>query len=53
MLLIEGDRIVTVQIYDDECEEYISKEMSIIDFINTYTDEGVSEGFYLSKKELK
>lgn len=43
MTLIDGDRIVTVQIYDDEHEEYTEKKMSVIDFIDTYTDEGVTE----------
>lgn len=42
MTLIDGDRIVTVQIYDDEHEEFTEKKMSIIDFINGYTDEGVT-----------
>ena len=40
MQLIDGERIVTVQIYDDQHEEFKSEKMSIIDFINTYTDEG-------------
>ena len=42
MTLIDGDRIVTAQLYDDEHEEFIEKEMSIIDFINAYTEEGVT-----------
>lgn len=41
MTLIDGDRIVTAQLYDDEHEEYIEKKMSIIDYINSYTNEGV------------
>lgn len=41
MTLIDVDRIITVQIYDDEHEEFTEKKMSIIDFINAYTDEGV------------
>lgn len=43
MTLIDGDRIITAQLYDDEHEEFTEKKMSIIDFINTYTDEGVAE----------
>lgn len=43
MTLIDGDRIITKQEYDDEHEEFIEKKMSIIDYINTYTDEGVTE----------
>ena len=42
MTLIDGDRIVTAQTYDDEHEEFTEKKMSIIDFVNTYTDEGVT-----------
>ena len=42
MTLIDGDRIVTANLYDDEYEEFTEKKMSIIDFINTYTDEGVT-----------
>ena len=42
MMLIDGDRIVTVQLYDDEHEEFTEKKMSIIDYINAYTNEGVT-----------
>ena len=42
MTLINGDRIVTAQLYDDEHEEFIEKEISIIDYLNAYTDEGVT-----------
>lgn len=42
MTLIDGDRIVTAQLYDDEHEEFTEKKMSIIDYVNTYTDEGVT-----------
>lgn len=42
MTLIDGDRIITAQLYDDEHEEYIEKKMSIIDYVNAYTDEGVT-----------
>ena len=40
MTLIDGDNIVTIREYDDEYEEFTEKKMSIIDFVNTYTDEG-------------
>ena len=43
MTLIDGDRIITAQLYDDEHEEFTEKKMSIIDCINAYTDEGVTE----------
>ena len=43
MTLIDGDRIVTAQLYDDQYEEFTEKKMSIIDCINTYTNEGVTE----------
>lgn len=43
MTLIDGDRIITAQLYDDEHEEFTEKKMSIIDYINAYTDEGVTE----------
>ena len=42
MKLIDGDKIVTAQLYDDEHEEFTEKKMSIIDCINAYTDEGVT-----------
>lgn len=42
MTLIDGDRIVTAQLYDDEYELFIDKKMSIIDFINAYTEEEVT-----------
>ncbi len=42
MTLIDGDKIVTAQIYDDEHEEFTEKKMSIIDYVNAYTDEGVT-----------
>lgn len=43
MTLIDGDRIITAHLYDDEHEEFIEKKMSIIDCINAYTNEGVTE----------
>lgn len=42
MTLIDGDRIITAHLYDDEHEEFIEEKMSIIDCINAYTDEGVT-----------
>ena len=42
MTLIDGDRIVTAQLYDDQHEEFMEKKISIIDFVNAYTDEGVT-----------
>lgn len=42
MTLIDGDRIITAHLYDDEYEEFTDKKMSIIDFIKAYTDEGVT-----------
>ena len=43
MTLIDGDRIITAQLYDDEHEEFTEKKMSIIDFVNAYSCEGVTE----------
>jgi len=42
MTLIDGDKIITTQLYDDEYEEYTEEKMSIIDYVNAYTDEGVT-----------
>lgn len=42
MTLINGDKIITAQLYDDEHEEFTEKKMSIIDYVNAYTDEGVT-----------
>lgn len=53
MILIDGNRIVTAYLYDDEHEEYIEKEMSIIDFINAYTFEGVSEFDKIESEVIK
>lgn len=43
MTLIDGDKIVTVQLYDDEYEKFKEEQMSIIDVINLYTTEGITE----------
>lgn len=53
MILINGNRIVTTYLYDDEHEEYIEREMSIIDFINAYTFEGVSEFDKIESEVIK
>lgn len=42
MTLINGDKIITAQLYDDEHEEFIEEKMSIIDYVNAYTTEGVT-----------
>ena len=42
MTVIDGDKIITVQIYDDEFEEFTEKQMNIIEFVNAYSDEGVT-----------
>ena len=42
MTLIDGDRIITAQLYNDEYEEFKEEKMSIIDYVNAYTDEGVT-----------
>lgn len=42
MTLIDGDRIITAQLYDDQYEEFTEKKMSIIDFVNAYTCEVVT-----------
>jgi len=42
MTLIDGDRIITAYLYDDEYELFTEKKMSIIDFIDAYTEEGVT-----------
>jgi Mg2+/Co2+ transporter CorC len=42
MTLIDGDRIITAQLYDDEHEEFTEKQMSIIEYVDAYTTEGVT-----------
>lgn len=42
MTLIDGDKLVTAQLYDDEHEEFKEEQMSIIDYVNAYTTEGVT-----------
>ena len=39
--LVDVDKSVHVQIYDDEHEEYIDKEMTLAEYIDSFTDEGV------------
>lgn len=51
MTLIDGDRIITTQEYDDEYEEFIDRRMSIIDYINMYTHEGVTEADVVEPEE--
>ena len=51
MTLIDGDRIITAQLYDDEYEEFTEKKMSIIDYINAYTDEGVTTADVVEQTE--
>lgn len=51
MTLIDGDRIITTQEYDDEHEEFIDRRMSIIDYINIYTHEGVTEEDVIKPEE--
>ena len=51
MTLIDGDRIITAQLYDDEHEEFTEQKMSIIDYINAYTDEGVSTADVVNLQE--
>ncbi len=52
MTLIDGDRIITAQLYDDEHEEFTEKKMSIIDYINAYTDEGVTEADVVEQQKI-
>jgi len=42
MTLIDGDKIITTQVYDEQYEELIEKKMSIIDFVNRFSDEGAT-----------
>ena len=53
MTLIDGDRIITAELYDDEYEEFIEKKMSIIDFVNIYSNEGVVETDVVEEQEQK
>ena len=40
---INVDTIFHIQIYDDEHEEFTTKEMSLADILDAYTDEGCPE----------
>ena len=51
MTLIDGDRIMTAWLYDDEHREFIEKKMSIIDCINAYTEEGITESDVVEQTE--
>lgn len=38
--LIDADALITVQIYDDEHEEYHTEKMTVGEYIDRYSDEG-------------
>lgn len=40
MGLIEADTVVTASLYDDEHEEFINKNMTIVEFLDSFTEEG-------------
>lgn len=46
MLLIDADQIVTVNLYDEQIEEYITKQMTIKEMIIAYTEEGIVKEEY-------
>lgn len=43
MTLIDGDKIITALLYDPQSEEFHERKMSIIEFVNVYSDEGLTE----------
>lgn len=53
MTLIDGDRIITAYLYYDEYELFTDKKMSIIDFINAYTEEGVTVADVVEQSKIK
>lgn len=40
--LIDGDRTITGMLYNEQTEEHEDKKMSVIEYLNAYTDEGVT-----------
>lgn len=38
--MIDETKIIHTQVYDDEHEEWIDKEMTIAEYLDAYTDEG-------------
>ena len=38
--LVDADRVIHTQVYDDEHEEVIDRSMTIADFLDAYTEEG-------------
>ena len=38
--LIDAERVIHTQVYDDEHEEVIDRSMTIADFLDEYTEEG-------------
>lgn len=38
--LVDADRVIHTQVYDDEHEEVIDRSMTIADFLDEYTEEG-------------
>lgn len=44
MRLIDADMIVSVELYEDEYEEYYTERMTIADFIDRFTEEGCPKG---------
>lgn len=43
MRLIDADKLVTIQVYDDMTEEYGTKKVTIADAIDEWSDEGCPE----------
>lgn len=43
MRLIDADKVVTIQVYDDMTEEYGTKKVTIADAIDEWSDEGCPE----------
>lgn len=43
MRLIDADKVVTIQVYDDMTEKYGTKKVTIADAIDEWSDEGCPE----------
>ena len=41
--MIDEKKMIHTQVYDDEHEEWIDKEMTIEEYLDAYTDEGCPE----------
>lgn len=48
--LVDVSKIIHTTVYNDQYEECEDEEMTILDFVNAYTDEGITEAIIEADK---